>query len=245
MSMKAAYDQIAEWYDEYITTGSQGDLFADLVIPSLLQLAGDVEGQRLLDLACGQGVVARELARRGAIVIGLDISAQLLEIANRHEQTEPLGITYIQDDAQELNSVAGAIFEGVVCNMALMDIPDVQATFQNVRRVLVPGGWFVLCVTHPCFQTPGSRWVGSSEGKVFRHVRDYFVEGFWRSDNPAGVRARVGAYHRTFSSYVNTLVDCGFAIERIVEPQASGQLAADVPGYQDVPAILLIRSRKV
>ncbi len=65
-----------------------------MILPSLLALVGEFEGEVICDLACGQGWVARELARRGGQVIGLDLAPNLLALAQRQEEQEPLGIGY-------------------------------------------------------------------------------------------------------------------------------------------------------
>ena len=237
-----AYDEIAEWYDNTVREGS---LLHDLVLPTLFDLIGNVEGLGICDLACGQGVVARHLAKSGAAVVGVDTSARLLDIAQRYEAEEPLGIVYRHDDAQRLATLPDAAFDGVVCSMALMDIPDVAATFHAVQRILRPNGWFVFSITHPCFQTPTSTWTEQADGTVWREVRGYFREVFWRSDNRSGVRGQVGAYHRMLSTYVNGLIEAGLCLERLCEPRASGHIAERVPGYGEVPAVLVARCRKV
>src|SRR5205823_2728230 len=142
-----------------------------------------------------------ELARRGAHMVGIDISPRLLGLAEQYEQAEPLGIVYRRDDAQRLAAVRDAAFDGVACHLALMDIPDLAATYQTVYRILRPDGWFVFAITHPCFQTPMSTWL-DVDGTASRLIRGYFNEGFWRSDNPNGVRGQVGAYHRSLGTYV-------------------------------------------
>lgn len=238
---ESPYDAIAEWYDASIRGGS---LIHDLVLPALLALAGDVSGQHICDLACGQGVVARQLARQGAAVLGVDLSPKLLAIAQRYEDAVPLGITYRRDDAQQLTSVGNAACDGVVCNMALMDISDIEAVFQAVHRILRPCGWFILSMTHPCFLTPASGWHDAADGTISRVVRGYFTEGLWRSDNPSGVRGQVGAYHRTVSTYINALHDSGLTLDQMKEPRALGTMAERLPGYMEVPAILLIRCKK-
>ncbi|HJT56155.1 MAG TPA: methyltransferase domain-containing protein [Ktedonobacteraceae bacterium] len=78
---KSSYDDIAEWYDRSITTNT---LIHDLVIPPLLEIMGDVHGQAVCDLACGQGLLSRHLAQQGAMVTGVDLSANLLAIAQRY-----------------------------------------------------------------------------------------------------------------------------------------------------------------
>ena len=241
MAGAAAYDEIAEWYDEQVRGGG---LLHDLVLPALFELAGDVAGQRVCDLACGQGVVARQLAARGAVVTGVDLSAGLLAIARREEAAQPRGVAYVQGDAQRLDGVGDAGFDGAVCNMALMDIPDLGATARTVARILRPTGWFVFAITHPMLDTAlgRARLVRDATGES-DDTRSYFAEGPWRAKT-GGVRGRVGAHHRTLSTYVNTLVAAGLALERLAEPQATGALAERMPEHQLVPAVLVGRCRK-
>lgn len=236
------YDEIADWYDERVRSDS---LLFDLFVPGLLRLIGNVDGQHICDLACGQGVIARQLAQKGASVIGVDIAEKMLAFAKQHEETEPLGIVYVHDDVQTLSSITDATFDGAVCNVSLMDVTDISATFHSVRRILREGGWFVFSITHPCFLTSASSWANTEDGGVYREVQGYFTEGFWRSDNPRGVRGQVGAYHRMLSTYLNALAEAGFLLERMVEPQATGQIAASIPGYTEVPAALLVRCKRI
>lgn len=237
-----SYDSIAAWYDQSVRAGS---LIHDLVEPIFFDLMGDVRGLRICDLACGQGITTRQVAQRGAIVVGVDLSTKLLEIAQYEEQHNPLGITYIHDDAQTLTTLNDTIFDGVLCNMSLMDIPDIQAMLQQVWRIVRPTGWFICAITHPCFQTPKSYWITDEQGQMSRAVQDYFKEGFWRSDNVNGVRGQVGAYHRTLSTYINSLSDAGFMPTYVVEPQATGKLVERVPGYKEVPVAMIFACKKL
>ncbi|GAC1520473.1 MAG: class I SAM-dependent methyltransferase [Ktedonobacteraceae bacterium] len=236
----ASYDNIAEWYDAYLR---ENPIYQDILLPHLLALVGDIQGQNICDLACGQGWIARELARRGATVTGIDLSENLLEMARRYEEQEPTGIVYLQGDAQSDQILSSNSFDGVICAMALMLFPDLAAAFQAARRILKPGGWLVFAITHPCFETPHSRWMTSDKGSVARVVRGYFNETFWTSTSQHGVRSRVGEHHRMLSTYLNTLVASGFTLERIVEPNASGERARQAPGNLEVPSLLLVRAQ--
>ena len=123
----APYDAIAEWYDEYVRTEP---LLAEVVIPETLLLiedAGRLQDAIICDLACGQGVVARELALRGAHVTGIDISERLLALARSQPVAAPHAISWRHDDARVGRTLANGSFDGVVCNMALMDIADLAA----------------------------------------------------------------------------------------------------------------------
>jgi ubiquinone/menaquinone biosynthesis C-methylase UbiE len=235
------YDAVAEWYDSGLQTGSPVHALA---IPAILGLCGDVAGQEICDLACGQGILTRGLANAGAKATGIDLSGGLLALARQYEDASPLRIVYEQGDAQTLTSLPDAAFDGVTCCLALMDIPDLAACLRAVARVLRPGGWFVFAITHPCFQVPEGRWTGQKGGTIRREVRGYFREIFWRSDNPHGVRGQVGAYHRTLTTYLNACVEAGLTLEQFSEPQARDETALRVPGYAEVPAVLVVRCRK-
>jgi ubiquinone/menaquinone biosynthesis C-methylase UbiE len=235
----ASYNDIAEWYDLYLR---QSPIYQGVFLPQFWELVGDVREQAICDLACGQGWIARELARRGAQVTGIDLAESLLALARRSEEQEPLGIVYLQGDAQNPEVFPSGSFDGLVCVLALMDIPDLQAAFRTMQRLLKPGGWLVFGITHPCFQTPHAQWIATSDGKIARAVTGYFKEGFWMSSTPGGVRNRVGAHHRMLSTYLNALVATNFTLDRMVEPGATGEQAERVPGEREVPSLLLIRA---
>ena len=78
-----AYDAVADWYDNSLQTGSPVHALA---IPAILTLCGELDGQHVCDLACGQGILTRELGRSGAAsVVGIDLSGELLALARRYE----------------------------------------------------------------------------------------------------------------------------------------------------------------
>jgi ubiquinone/menaquinone biosynthesis C-methylase UbiE len=238
----SVYDEIAEWYDTWVGAGA-GSMRGDPFFPSVEALMGEVRGLQICDLACGQGRVARYLADRGAQVVAVDISAKLLEIARGHDAAESRGIHYLHADVQHPDTLAGEAFDGVICYMALMDIPDLEATLRTVSRILRPGGWFVFTIIHPCYNPAPSGEQPTAEGWI-RTVSGYFTEGYWRSDTRTGPPGKVGAYHRMLSTYVNALTDVGLMTERMAEPQLTGVPAERRPVWSEVPAALVVRCRK-
>jgi ubiquinone/menaquinone biosynthesis C-methylase UbiE len=241
---EASYNDIAEWYDNFL---QERPVYSEVILPNVLELVGKFQEETICDLACGQGWVARELARRGAQVTGIDLAPRLLALARRYEEQEPFGILYLQGDAQRAEPLSDDSFTGCVCVMALTNIPDLQAVFRTVRRILKPGGWFVFAITHPCFETPHAQWTAlpDPEHSIARVVTGYFDERYWVSTNPNGVRGRVGDHHRTLSTYLNALSIAGFALERAVEPLPSAGQAERVPGNREIPTLLLIRARAI
>lgn len=140
----ARYDAIADVYAAEFVSAD------DPVSTALLDLAGPVAGLRVLDIACGHGRVSRELARRGAQVTGLDISARLLGLAAQAEQQHPLGITYLLADIAAWPGPE-ADFDVATCSFGLSDIDDLDGCAKSVAQALRPGGRLAISILHPCF----------------------------------------------------------------------------------------------
>lgn len=233
------WEDIASWYDDFVTRGSGPH---ETAVECTLDLCGDVRGRHVLDVACGQGLAARALAARGpASTTGIDSSRQLIARARQHEREHPLGIRYLVADARSLRPVAAASVDLAVCQLALMDISDLDRTLRAVRRVLVPGGHFVAVIGHPAFLAPRARPAPGPDGRPGILVQEYLTETFWRSGNPNGVR-RVGNFHRPISTYLNAMLAAGLRIDRTAEPRASRRLAQEAPIYGEVPIFFAVRA---
>ncbi|MBJ7596971.1 MAG: class I SAM-dependent methyltransferase [Candidatus Nephthysia bennettiae] len=222
------WDSIADWYAELVTSDSAPQRVA---LAAMLELLPPLEGLAILDLGCGEGLAARALAGLGARVTGIDTCECLLEHSRRQGPTQ---IEYLAEDAQTLAGIPDARFAGVVANLSLNDIPDLSAVLASVSRVLQPGGWLGFSIPHPCFEAPRASW---HEGA--RLIPGYFDEGFWRSDNPHGVR-RVGNYHRTLETCCETLDRHGLSIRKMREPRASRELLAAQPYRAGFPLFLVV-----
>jgi ubiquinone/menaquinone biosynthesis C-methylase UbiE len=139
---EARYDRATDWY-----AGFARDWAAD-ANPTL---PDDLSGQQVLDMACGLGELSCLLSSHGASVTGVDISANMLGHAMTQEAPEPHGIRYLVGDVATSDWWDGNLFDGAVCNMAMMDIDDLDAAMATASRVLKPGGWFSFSLLHPCF----------------------------------------------------------------------------------------------
>jgi ubiquinone/menaquinone biosynthesis C-methylase UbiE len=216
-----AYDEVAAAYRRVLDPDGVG-----LNDPVLTELLGDVGGRVVLSLACGQGQDARLLARLGATVTGVDLSGEMLRHASEHEAANPRGITYVEGNAQDLTEFGDASFDGVLCHMALMDIPELSSTLRSVARVLRHAGWFVFSIVHPAYHP---------------HVQilsDYLLDHRYAKQVPVDWLPE-HAYHRPLGVYVNELAQAGLRIERAVETH---QRDADAGG---VPGLLYVRAAKL
>jgi SAM-dependent methyltransferase len=234
-SIAPRYDTIADFYDEFV-----GDSLNDPAALALLELLPELSGRRVLDLACGQGRLCRELARRGASVVGVDIATALLERARATETADPLGITYLEADVTSPGVLDRERFELVTCHFGLSDIDDLRAAVANVRRLLLAGAPFVFSIVHPCF--PG--W-GDDAPSSWPPGESYFTERWWLASN-SGVRGKVGSTHRMLSTYLNLLSENGLAIDRVSEPRPDPDWVRRKNQSDDlVPVFLVARCRRV
>lgn len=228
--MVARYDDAAASY------AAVGDHYEGAAVSALLGLVSPAPGARVLDLACGHGPIARELARRGARVTGVDLSEALLDRARSWDPDDDVAIDYVRADVADPALLHGESFDLIVCNFGLSDIDDLDGTCETVARLLVPGGRFVFSILHPCFagapQVSGSWPTG----------RTYYDEGFWRADGELSVlRKQVGANHRMLSTYINALVRHGLAVEVMNEPRPEPEWADARPGVGAQPVYLVVR----
>jgi 2-polyprenyl-3-methyl-5-hydroxy-6-metoxy-1,4-benzoquinol methylase len=209
MTTIARYDGVADYY-----ASGWGEDLSDPVSVSLFELLADITGQQVLDVACGHGRISRGLARQGASVTAVDVSAAMLGKAEEFERNDPLGIRYVQADAASPGLLEGDRYDAAACSMGLADIDDLDGTLSNLRRLLRPGGTFAFTMLHPCF--PGIEGVSAawpSDGT-------YYDERYWQADaSLSTLRRQVGANHRTLSTYLNTLHHHGFTLTRTAEPQ--------------------------
>ncbi|MCU0490063.1 MAG: class I SAM-dependent methyltransferase [Chloroflexaceae bacterium] len=240
--MTARYDAIADWYTSWVQDAAAA---ANGALVAFLELIGDVRGQQVCDVGCGQGRVTRLVAERGAHMHGVDLSAAMLAVARQHEAATPLAIQYTCDDARFLTSMADQMFDGVVSFMAISDMPDLTFVCRAMARVLRPAGWCAVAVTHPCFEAPHAVWSQTAEGKPRREIVGYFDEGYWESQNSQGLRGQVGAYHYTLATYFNSFLAAGFRLEHVAEPRYTGAAVEKMPGYGVMPSVLLLRWKRV
>ena len=221
-----AYDPIADWYAAQARSGSLRR-FLDHLARSLLEMAGDVSGKRVLDAGCGEGHVARLFASHGARVVGVDISSRLLELARSVEAKHPHEIEFIQADlAQGLPSHRG-VFDLATANMVLDDCQDLAAVFTTLADALKPNGRLLLSLNNP--------YAIVTRGKVHH----YFASGTY-SQNFGTDQARyaVPFYYRTFQQWVTAFRQAGFLLRSLVDvrPDPGDPHLPDDP----VPKIMLI-----
>lgn len=196
------YDSFAEAY----TAETEANLVnAYYEQPAMLGLAGDVSGHRILDAGCGSGPLFAALRDRGAIVTGIDSSAQMLHIARKRLGNDAdLRVADLRDPLP----FADAAFDDVIASLVLHYLENWTAPLTELRRVLAPGGRLIASVEHP-FQSHRQ----ASPGTDYFAIREWSFE--W---DLAGHRAPMTFWHRPLHAMTEAFIAAGFRIAAISEP---------------------------
>lgn len=211
---------------------------------TLEKMLPDFKGRRVLDLGCGFGWHCRYAAEHGAAgVVGVDISEKMLDEARRKTQSEI--IEYIRVPVEEIDFPDGS-FDIVLSSLTFHYIDSFENICRKIYNVLSAGGDFVFSVEHPVFTAYGTQsWYYDEDGNILHWPVDrYFAEGMRNADF---LGEDVIKYHKTMTTYINTLLKTGFALKELVEPQPSAEMMETVPGMKDElrrPMMLLIAAQK-
>ncbi|MFX0079936.1 MAG: class I SAM-dependent methyltransferase [Candidatus Hermodarchaeota archaeon] len=221
------------------------------ILPEVYRLLDVQKDEKILDVACGEGNVARHLTKSGARVTGIDIS-KMLDFAIEREEKENLGIRYMKMNAEKISDeFEEASFDKVVCNMALMDIEDYKTTINQISLVLKENGFFVFSITHPAFGWPSSSYL-KIPGDSQRNEDRIRVLGNYFDERPT-IDSEIGTtllyFHRPISSYLNELVKSNLVLKEMSEPKASDELVQKFPRHayldDDIkPDFLIVKTMK-
>lgn len=154
---------------DYKVEKENAELFEAGMVPAwfrpcareLVAFAAPVAGERVLDLACGTGVAARELAAvvdGGATIAGCDLNQTMLDVAADVAAREGHSIDFRQGDAGDLPFDDGA-FDLVLCQQGFQFFPDRPAALGEIKRVLAPTGRFAAAIWQSETRCPGQHAV--------------------------------------------------------------------------------------
>lgn len=195
------YEAIADAFGDHAISGFF-NAYVDR--PACRELLGEVTGRRVLDAACGPGLVAETLLAGGATVTGFDQSPRMVELARERARG---GAFRVHDLNEPLDWLPDRSFDLALCALAIEYVDDRVQALSELRRVLAPGGALVLSKLHPT-----ADWL--------RHGGDYFeprvVEEVWTAvPGEWHLRFWIAPLERTFAE----IAEAGFLVERLVEPR--------------------------
>jgi 2-polyprenyl-3-methyl-5-hydroxy-6-metoxy-1,4-benzoquinol methylase len=254
---RGAWDANAAFWDERMGEGN--DFVQVLVWPATRRLLDLQPGERVLDVACGNGLTSRRLAGLGAEVVAFDFAAQMIARARERTIQHASRITYHVLDATDgaaLLSLGVGRFDAALCQMALFDMAEIEPLMHTLARLLRPGGRFVFSVIHPCFNNPHIAPMAElqeNEG-AFRTLYAVKVSGYITPTMTRGVaiagQPRLQVYfHRPLQMLLGVVFDAGFVLdgleERAFPPEhGAGRSPLTWGGnFSEIPPVLVARVR--
>lgn len=237
------WEDYAEWWIEGFTDGADPEYVEQLVPMAVTELDGY---QRVLDVGCGDGQIARALvAARPELspyVVGVDPTHGQIAVARERGG----GPMYARATADEM-PFAKDSFDAAIACLVFEHIDAVDTAIAELARVIRPGGRFAFFLNHPLLQTPGSGWIDDhivDPPEQYWRIGPYLVEADTVEQVELGVYIRF--VHRPLSRYVNSLIEHGFVLERMVEPSPPPGFIAQAPEYEQaatIPRLLYLRLR--
>lgn len=215
-----SWEPVEKWYSAAV--GEDGHYYHQkIVLPGVLRLldipkSGDPS---LLDLACGSGVLARQLPSH-LNYIGVDISPSLIKVA-RQASLNP-SHQYLVGDATQKLSTTKKNFTHVSIVLAIQNMENAKAAFENASKHLIPNGRLVIAMNHPCFRIPRqSSWKVDDEQKTqYRRIDRYATPmqiPIQAHPSKGDQSASTMSFHHPLADYSRWLFEAGFAIDLIEE----------------------------
>jgi ubiquinone/menaquinone biosynthesis C-methylase UbiE len=248
---KTDWGDVAGWYDALV--GEAGSEYhREVVLPGVLRLLAPQAGQKVLDVACGQGVLCRILRERGAEVTGVDAATTLIDAARKRG---PADIAYHAADARELGFLPENHFDSAACVLAIQNIHPIQPVFAGAARALKPNGHLVIVMMHPAFRgAKESSWGWDEQQKIqYRRVDRYLLPRKTPITTHPGKDPGqyTWTFHKPIETYVKALRNASLLVDAIEEwpshkTSTSGpRAAAENLARKEIPMFMTIRAVRV
>ncbi|MCB8821695.1 class I SAM-dependent methyltransferase [Microvirga rosea] len=210
-----AYSSFADRYSALAPTKPHNGLYER---PATMALLGEVRGMRILDAACGPGIGSALMTEQGAIVHGFDVTPKMVELA-RERCAGSSAEFRIADLAKPLDWLGDALFDKVLCALALDYVMELGPVLREFHRVARAGGTLVFSMAHPM-----SDWMNEDiRGTGTYYERSRFGMYWSGFGEPAPY---VEAYRRPLAEILNALTEAGWTLDRVVEPRPLPEMKA-------------------
>ena len=217
MKHSTSWQPVHKWYNKLV--GDKGQYYHEhVVIPGAIHLLHLDQSSRLLDVACGQGVLARSIPK-GVHYTGFDIAPSLINEAERldHDQNHH----YQVGDATKDLPLGEWLFTHAAIVLSLQNIEDADSVITNIKKHLAPSGKLVIVLNHPAFRIPRQSSWGIDEGNKLQYRRENIYMSVLKipiSMHPGQLNGpTTWSFHHPISYYVDLLVKHGFVINALEE----------------------------
>jgi len=249
--VRTAWDANAVFWDEQMESG--GTWQQSLIEPAVETVLRLEPGERVLEIACGNGEFSRRMAELGAKVLATDFSEAMLERARAHGGE----VEYRNVDATDAAALTAlgdpGAFDAVVCNMAVMDMQEIEPLARGAATLLRPGGRLLLSTVHPAFNSGHVTRVLEQHDGDTGVVREHSLKitGYRTPIRGKGVAvegqpALQWYFDRALSDLLRPFLENGLVVDALEEPVLPPEMIRpDKPEavFADLPPVLIVRFR--
>lgn len=245
-----SWEPVGKWYQSSV--GEDGHYYhQQIVIPGVLKLLElNVKTSSVLDIACGQGVLARHLPEQIPYT-GVDISESLIKEAKRQDR-HPDHRYLVADATKPLKLEKTFSHAAIILALQNMEFPD-QA-LQQAAKWVESNGKLVIVLNHPCFRIPRQSSWGVDQGKKLQYRRmDAYASSLQipiQAHPSKGEKSPMTwSFHHPLSAYSRWLSDSGFYISQLEEwcsdkVSTGGAAKMENRSRQEFPLFLAIQATK-
>lgn len=245
-----SWQKVGGWYNKLV--GEKGHYYHEhVVMPKVLGLMNLKGTESILDLACGQGILSRQIPEKN-IYVGVDLAEEMIVTAKGLDKN-PNHEYMTGDITKELNLTQK--FDWVTIILALQNLENPFGAIKNASNLLKDKGKLLLVINHPCFRIPkNSDWqTDRTKGIQYRKIGSYMsplkipIESspFDKKNNQI-----TWSYHNPLSVYSKMLTDNGLVIENIEEwvsdKKSTGPMAkVEDKARREFPLFMVIVAGKI
>ncbi len=247
---ETSWGPVAGWYDEMLH--DEKSFQKNVIVPNLLRLMNIQKGESVLDLACGTGYFSNIFFKEGALVQGVDIGAELIQIA---KESSPVSIQYSVSSADKIPQIKTSSLDKVVIVLALQNIENVAGVLAECKRVLKSSGSLYIVMNHPAFRIPQSSEWGWDESKniEYRRIEKYLSESKISIDMHPGEKKKQKtiSFHRSLQYYFKQFAKSNFCVTRLEEWISHRQgpkgkrFVANERARKEIPLFLFLEVKKI
>ncbi len=228
----SSYEEMAEYYFKSIDTKPFNAFYER---PAMISLIPSVDGKTVLDAGCAAGWYTKWLLAKGAKVTAIDFSPKMIEMTRRRVGKKA---NIVRADLNEpLSFINDESIEVIVSSLALHYLKNWGTVLNEFKRILKDDGHLIMSIHHPFM-----------DFTAFKRENYFLTELLDDQWTICGEKVKVQFYRRPLSSIMNSIIDAGFIIEKVLEPMPTKEFIHSCPEEYDEltknPQFLFIRCRK-
>ncbi len=246
---KTSWGSVALWYDRHLE--EETDTYQrQVILPNLKRVLELKSGERLLDVACGQGFFARGVAVPGVTIVGVDISKELIA---RARERSPEYMFHV-GSADRMHMLKDSTFDAAMMVLALQNVAKLSETLSEIHRVVTTDGRVVLVLNHPAFRIPQYADWGFDEKREVQYRRvDRYLSGgkIELLVHPGNKQSeKTISYHHALQDLYKAFHKSGLVVTRLEEwishkkSEKGKRQRAEDTARKEIPLFLMLELRK-